>query len=308
MNGTRSSGMNSWADDRLASLDKGEEVMIEPAAILARLQGREQVRRKRQTRLIGAGIFAALTCGALAAVITTTRHETPKQEQPAIVPAAKSGDKAPQIVASPAPEPLPLEAKNNKPAKPPEVAMLTPPSAPSTSYKESGSLNASVTLEIYIDLECPPCATFYNQAMPSLIAEYVDTGKVKLLYRDFPMAQHKYADVAARYANAAGMIGKYGPVSEQIIQTQAMWKESGDVETQVAAVLSPDEMQRVRTILATSAEPDESISRDRAAGADDHIDQTPSMVLVAKGKRRKIAGAPPLPQLRNYLNELLAQQ
>jgi protein-disulfide isomerase len=104
------------------------------------------------------------------------------------------------------------------------------------------------------------------------------------------------------------MIGKYGPVSEQIIKTQATWKESGAVETQVAAVLSAGEMQRVRTILATSAEPYESIARDRAAGADDHITQTPSMVLVANGKRRRIAGAPPLPQLRNYLDELLAQQ
>lgn len=282
--------------------------MIEPATILARLQGREQVRRKRQTRLIGAGIFAALTCGALATVITRERPETPKLEQPATLSAAKSGEKKPQIVASPSAVPAPLEARNNKPAKPLAVAMPTPPGAPSATYKESGSPSASVTLEIYIDLECLPCATFYNQTMPSLIAEYVDTGKVKLLHRDFPIPRHKHADVAARYANAAGMIGKYGPVSEQIISTQAMWKESGDVETQVAAVLSPDEMQRVRALLATSAAPGESIARDLAAGADDHIEQTPSMVLVAHGKRLKIAGAPPLPQIRNYLDEILAQQ
>lgn len=307
MNGTHSSGMDSWVEDRLASLDKGEKVMIEPAKILARLQGREQHRRKRQTRFMGAGIFAALTCGALATVITTGRHETPKQKQPVIAPMSKSGDKAPQIAVSPVPVPMPLEAKNNKPANPPEVAKVTRPSVPLTGYKESGSSSASVTLEIYIDLQCPPCATFYSETIPSLIAEYVDTGKVKVLYRDFPMPHHKYAEVAARYTNAAGMIGKYGAVSEQIIKTQAMWKESGDVETQVAAVLSPDELQKVRTILATSAEPDESIARDRAVGADEHISQTPSIILVANGKRRKIAGAPSLAKLRNDLDELLAQ-
>jgi protein-disulfide isomerase len=285
----------SWVDDRLASLDKGEEIMIEPAKILARLQIREQARRKTQTRLIGAGIFGALACGALATVIAVKQQT--RVELPPVPP-----------ITIPRTVELPVIVRNEKPIDPPHQVRNTRPESPSVrNFKEMGSPTASVSAEIYIDLECPPCAAFYSQTMPLLISEYVETGKIRLLHRDFPLAQHKYARVAARYADAAGIIGKYDVVSDQIIRTQAQWKDNGDVESQVAAVLSVADLTKLRQVLESSSEPDESIARDRAAGADDHIDQTPSIVLVANGKRRKVAGAISMPLLRNYLDELLAQ-
>ena len=37
--------------------------------------------------------------------------------------------------------------------------------------------------------------------MPQLVARYIDTGKVRLIHRDFPLSRHRYARMAARYAN-----------------------------------------------------------------------------------------------------------
>lgn len=290
-----------WVERRLASLDTqydtGEEIMIDPTKILARLQVREQARRKTQTRLIGAGIFAGLACGALATVITV-QNESHIQQLPIV-------NRTPPAPALPEPVLLAKKDETIKPTAPRPVTIATL-SAPRT-YKEVGSAAAPVTLEVYIDPECPPCATFYRDTIPALMAEYVGPGKAKLLYRDFPLAQHKYARLASRYANAAGLIGKYDVVSAQIINTQKTWHETGDVETQVAAVLSPEEMRQLHEVLDTSAEPDESIARDRAAAADDHVEQTPSIVVVANGKRQKVSGPITMQALRTYMDELLAK-
>jgi len=53
------------------------------------------------------------------------------------------------------------------------------------NFKEIGSAKAPITVEIYADYECPHCRALYMEVVPSLIAEFVKTGKVRLIHRDF---------------------------------------------------------------------------------------------------------------------------
>lgn len=50
-----------------------------------------------------------------------------------------------------------------------------------------GKDTAPVTIVEYASLSCPHCAHFYNETMPLLKDEYINTGKVKLVYRDYPL-------------------------------------------------------------------------------------------------------------------------
>lgn len=50
-----------------------------------------------------------------------------------------------------------------------------------------GSPNAKVTIIEYASLSCPHCAHFQTETYPKLKKDYIDTGKVRLLYRDFPL-------------------------------------------------------------------------------------------------------------------------
>ena len=59
-----------------------------------------------------------------------------------------------------------------------------------------GQANAPVTIFEYASMTCPHCARFQRQVMPKLVHDYVDTGKVKIIFRDFPL------DGAARLASA----------------------------------------------------------------------------------------------------------
>ena len=52
--------------------------------------------------------------------------------------------------------------------------------------KVLGNENAPITLIEYASLTCGHCATFHNEVFPKIKSDYIDTGKLKFIYRDFP--------------------------------------------------------------------------------------------------------------------------
>ena len=78
---------------------------------------------------------------------------------------------------------------------------------------------------------------------------YVTTGKVYLIHRDFPLPMHAYSRVAARYARAAAEIGKIELVEKALFENQEKWEQSGDVDGTLAAVLSSADMTKVRALV-----------------------------------------------------------
>jgi len=143
--------------------------------------------------------------------------------------------------------------------------------------------------------------------MPQLAAEYVKTGKVKLLHRDYPLQQHPYARAAARYANASGAIGKYDAVADRLFRSQEIWSVNGDIATALTPTLAPDELKRVLHIIETDAHIDDTVAEDMAMGQKDQLKSTPTLVVVAKGKRQVIAPIPVYSLLKSYLDALLSQ-
>jgi len=64
-----------------------------------------------------------------------------------------------------------------------------------------GDSNAPVTIVEFSDYECPFCGKFFSETSPILRSTYIDTGKVKLVYKDFPITRaHPYAQKAAEAA------------------------------------------------------------------------------------------------------------
>ncbi len=196
------------------------------------------------------------------------------------------------------------------------LALLTqsvPAAAPTTgaaakNYKLSGSPTAPMTLEVYTDFECPSCRNLYIQVLPSFTAEYVATGKVQLLHRDYLLeTMHKYTRTAARYANAAGQMGKYDLVSKQIFTTQGDWSQNGNIDAAVAKVLTAAEMTKIRDIVKNDTHLDDTVTSDMAQGNKDAVNQTPTLVVVKNGKRTKIDGFLPYPILKSYIDQLLAK-
>ena len=83
-----------------------------------------------------------------------------------------------------------------------------------------GNANAPVTIVEFSDFECPFCARFYSQTMKQLETEYIDTGKVKLIYRDFPLGFHQNAQKAAEAGECADDQGKFWEMHDKIFENQ----------------------------------------------------------------------------------------
>lgn len=79
-----------------------------------------------------------------------------------------------------------------------------------------GQANAPVTLIEYSDFTCGYCLKFFRETWPRIQARYVDTGKVKFLYRDYPRADQGPGLDAALAARCAGGQGKYWAMHDRL--------------------------------------------------------------------------------------------
>ena len=113
-----------------------------------------------------------------------------------------------------------------------EVADNSLPSIPSANERVQiniddapvlGDKNAPVTIIEYSDYQCPFCRKFWTETLPSIKKDYIDTGKVKFVYKDFPLGFHPgaipYAE-SAKCAKEKGGDDAYWKMHDKIFEEQ----------------------------------------------------------------------------------------
>lgn len=88
-----------------------------------------------------------------------------------------------------------------------------------------GSEDAPVTVIEYASMTCPHCATFHNNTLKGLVEKYVDTGQVRMIFREFPFDQLGLA--AAMLARCAGPDRAVGMI-DVLFRQQSSWSRSND--------------------------------------------------------------------------------
>jgi protein-disulfide isomerase len=84
-----------------------------------------------------------------------------------------------------------------------------------------GSPNAKVLIIEFGDYQCPSCRMFWKDVEPRLKKEYIDTGKVKLVFRDFPLTGiHPEALLAAMAVDCAADQEKYWQYHDKVFREQ----------------------------------------------------------------------------------------
>jgi protein-disulfide isomerase len=174
-------------------------------------------------------------------------------------------------------------------------------------HKAFGSKNAPIVMEVFSDFQCPACKTLFLTTNRQLMDNYVSTGKVYLIHRDFPLPMHAYSRVAARYARAAAEIGKTEPAEKTLFENQDKWEQTGDVDGTLAAVLSSGDMAKVRALVkGGTLEP--LIDKDVQLGQMYRVNQTPTTVFHSKGQTYPYSSAMSYEILRQFLDQLLSQK
>lgn len=174
--------------------------------------------------------------------------------------------------------------------------------------KAAGSKNAPLVMEVFSDYQCPACKQLFTTTLQKVNEEYVNTGKVYLVHRDFPLPMHAYSRVAASYARAAARLGKGEAVELALFQNQEKWEANGDVKGTVAAVLSPAEMKKVEALVeAKTLEP--LIEKDKQLGLGYAVNQTPTAEIHTRnGTTIPVIGYVSYENLKTFLDQMAAQK
>ncbi|MDE0266547.1 MAG: thioredoxin domain-containing protein [Thaumarchaeota archaeon] len=91
-----------------------------------------------------------------------------------------------------------------------------------------GDADAPITIIEFSDFQCPFCARFSSQTLPSIQEEYIDKGLVKLVYRDFPLQHiHPNAAVTALAAECADDQGGFKGMHDILFEKQGEWNRAG---------------------------------------------------------------------------------
>lgn len=154
-----------------------------------------------------------------------------------------------------------------------------------------GSATAPVTILEYASYTCPHCRDFWKQEFPQLKTEYIDTGKVKFIYRDYPLDENLAVTLAA-IARCKGE-GAYFKVIDDLFTNQydilmaAQKGEAGPILIRIAQDnnVSQDE---VRTCIDHHPELKKAIIDSRSEGAERGVNSTPA--IFVNDQRIELAG------------------
>ncbi len=102
----------------------------------------------------------------------------------------------------------------------PRVVSYTPILGIDNIVTYKGSSDAPVLIEEFSDYQCPFCGSFARETAPLLEDEYVNTGKVRIVFKDFPLPSHTNAPKASEAALCSGDQGKYWEMHDVLFRNQ----------------------------------------------------------------------------------------
>jgi len=94
-----------------------------------------------------------------------------------------------------------------------------------------GPANATVTVTEYASMTCSHCASFNETVFPQIKSEYIDTGKVRYVFREFPLDIKAAAGSMLARCIAKDDAGKYFAVVDMLFKQQSDWVLKNTTET-----------------------------------------------------------------------------
>jgi len=114
-----------------------------------------------------------------------------------------------------------------------------------------GPANARVTLEEFGDFQCPPCG-FLAATLLKVEHDYAD--RLRVVFREFPLAMHQHAMTAASAAEAAGLQGRFWEMHDLLFQNSVQWGKPGPRPSEAPGQLVPAPPEEALKVRATFAE------------------------------------------------------
>jgi protein-disulfide isomerase len=161
-----------------------------------------------------------------------------------------------------------------------------------------GPSNARVTIIEFSDFQCPYCAQFHAQTLPTILQEYGD--RIRFVYRDFPLATlHPFAEKAAEAGECAHEQGAFWPYHDLLFNNQRALDRAS---LGTYATMSGLKMDAFNGCLDSAKYADE-VAADEQAGVAAGVTGTPAFLVNG----RLMVGAQPFAVFKAAIDAALAQ-
>jgi protein-disulfide isomerase len=184
--------------------------------------------------------------------------------------------------------PLPAFAQNAPtPSTPPSDAVMANPLALTPDDRILGKSDAPITIVEYASMTCPHCAHFATDVLPQLQQKWIDSGKAKLIMRDYPLDEPALrAAMIARCEPA----DKFYPFVETLFAQQRQWVLAKDYQGELAklALLSGMNKTKFDACLANKSVEDQVLQSRLVATQKLGVNSTPTFYINGT----KFDGAP----------------
>jgi len=159
----------------------------------------------------------------------------------------------------------------------------------------------ALTIKSFSEFQCPYCADFYTKTYPELRSKYVNTGKVRFVFYEFPLEQiHPLAMKASEAARCAYEQDKYEDYAMLLYSRQSQWTKAGPGKFKDYARelgLNIDEFSKC---LDSGAMKD-IIKKEMEEGMRLQVSGTPTFFI----NERRIVGARPFEDFDKVISEYL---
>lgn len=186
---------------------------------------------------------------------------------------------------------------------PPEPS--APVDVPIDDAYSIGDPDAPVTIVEYTDYQCPFCLRHFRQTFPLIKANYIDTGLVRYVFKDFPLTSiHPQAFAAAEAARCAGEQEAYVPMHDVLFTKQEEWSGRSDAASlfsQYAAELNLDTAQFDGCM--SSGKYEAAVTADLEEGIGFGVGGTPTFFING----HYLSGAQPYQAFEQRINALASE-
>jgi len=167
-----------------------------------------------------------------------------------------------------------------------------------------GAADAPVVMVEFTDFQCPYCSRHFIETFPQIRADYIDTGRVRYVFMDFPLTNiHPQAPLAAEAARCAGDQDAYLEMHHTLFERQDQWSnrdDAGDIFVGFAGELGLDEATFGQCL--ESGQYTAAVAADLAQGVSLGINGTPAFFLNGNF----VSGAQPFSVFQGAIESLLA--
>jgi protein-disulfide isomerase len=148
-----------------------------------------------------------------------------------------------------------------------------------------GQANAPLTIVYWFDYQCPFCRENELNTMPDIIKNYVDTGKVKIDYKDFSFLGAD-SDTLGHYARAVWAVApsEFEAWHDAVYANQGEentgWATTAEIQKITASVLTAAQTAQVMQLAVSNATQYQSaMDADKQQGENDGVQGTPAMII-----------------------------